>query len=488
MTVSFPTLGCKLNQAETEALAEAYSRAGFRVARPAEEADIVIVNSCTVTARSDAKSRRALRRLAAVSPAALVVLTGCYAEVERDRLAAAFEAQSIAVVPQSVKARLKGFARAAAGRPDFADMTRGDKFDFLRSYLRRTGGDHAGPFDLLAEESFFRSRAFLKIQDGCDGGCAYCRVPLARGRAVSLDFAAVSEKLRRLAGRGAREIVFTGVNISAYRSGETDLAGLIEYAAGHSARIRFRLSSLEPDALTPRLIDALAAPAVCPHFHLSAQSGSAAVLERMRRRYGPDRLREGAAALRRARPDAFLAADVIVGFPGETGGEFEETYRLLAGASFNALHVFPFSPRPGTAAFSMPGRVDQAAVRERVAALLALGAALTDRYLSAWRGKSVDVILERKAGPGAWLGSSGQSVKCRVEGIPPEAGEKGGLVLARVSDPGKVCRAEFIENLRDEPVFNDATDRCPRNSQYGKKQCHSEAVSRSEASSEAEES
>jgi threonylcarbamoyladenosine tRNA methylthiotransferase MtaB len=457
MTVAFHTLGCKLNQAETEALAEAFTQAGFVIARPLDNADIVVVNSCTVTGRSDSKSRHSLRQAASRFPEALVILTGCYAEVERATLQAAFEKQLMAVVPQSLKARLKGFAVAAAATAGFASFSRKEKFDLFQSYLDRPGSAQADPFDLLAGAYFFHTRAFLKIQDGCDCRCAYCRVPLARGRSISLDFDLVLEQLRRIIERDVREVVLTGVNISAYSSGGRVLADLMEAAVRCTRHVRFRLSSLEPEALTPRLFSVLAHPAVCPHFHIPLQSGSADVLARMRRRYGPDALRSGLASLRRTRPDAFIAADVIVGFPGETDTEFGETMSLLSELSVNGLHVFPFSPRPGTTAWSLPAKVPAAVVRERMRLLLDLGNDLSNRYLSEWNGKSVEVILEKTAA-GGWVGSSGHSIKCLVEGMPRGEAQSGRLVTAIVSAPGRPCRVEWRGFQDEKPVYLPASN------------------------------
>jgi len=453
MTVSFATLGCKLNQSETEALAGTFQAAGFRIGRTADAADVVIINSCTVTGRSDAKSRQALRRASALSPEALVILTGCYAEVERESLAVDFGNEGITVVGQSSKPLLMDLARAVAREPDFARWTRARKNEFIRSFLGAGPPFRSDPFALAAAEPFFRTRSFLKIQDGCDARCAYCRVPLARGSSVSLAAAAVMDRMARAVERGAAEIVLTGVNICAYRSGGMDLAGIVDLSDRSTRGVRFRLSSLEPDRLTPGLLAAAAGPAVCPHFHLSAQSGSAAVLARMRRRYGPEELRTGAKELRRLRPDAFIAADVIVGFPGETDAEFEETRLLLEELPLDALHVFPFSPRPGTTAFSLSGRVPAAAVKERVRRLCALGTGLTDRFLSRLSGATIEVILEKKAETGAWTGSSQHSVKCRVEGIAPAAAHAGRLVRARIVEPGRPCRAEFVEAIEVRPEF-----------------------------------
>jgi threonylcarbamoyladenosine tRNA methylthiotransferase MtaB len=454
MTVFSYTLGCKLNQTETEALTGACLGAGMTLARQDERADLVIVNSCTVTARSDAKARHMLRFLSTRHPRALVILTGCYAEVEYEWLREGLALETGAVVvPQSRKEILLEFAAVAVAEGSFPIFSRSEKRAFFENFEQTMSERPTDTFALVSERFHFHTRAFLKIQDGCDGVCAYCRVPLARGRARSLEFPRVMEKLERIVGAGFAEIVLTGVNISAYRSGEHDLAFLLEQAVRRTRHVRFRLSSLEPEALTSRLLDITAEEAICPHIHIPIQSGSNAVLARMQRRYTALVLTEGAARLKKRKPDIFLAGDVIVGFPGETDADCLETERLAEESGFAFLHVFPFSSRPGTTAAAFSDRVPAGVLKSRVRRLLDLGSRLTERYLENWSGKIVDVLLEKKTGPAAWTGSSAHSVKCRVEHVPEPLQRPGVRVWAEIVATGKVCGAEFRGAGDGPPVF-----------------------------------
>ncbi len=455
MTVFFHTLGCKLNQAETEALTAACLEAGLTLAGADQPADLVIINTCTVTGRSDAKARHAIRSLAAKHPPALVIVTGCYAEVEYDRLREHLAPENGAVVvPQSNKAVLLGLPAAIAGETRFSRFTREQKHHFFEEFRRQSTIKPAyDAFSLVARNFYFHSRAFLKIQDGCDGMCAYCRVPLARGQAVSLDFPRVADALARIVGEGFSEVVLTGVNISAYQSGTYDLAGLLAYAIRHTRHVRFRLSSLEPEALTPRFMDVLAEDAVCPHVHIPVQSGSDRVLGWMRRRYTVRRLTEGVMALRERKPGVFLSGDVIVGFPGETDRDFKASAALIEDLDLAHIHVFPFSPRPGTAAFSLAPRVPDRVIKERVRTLLQLSNMLNERYLAGWRGRTADVLLEKQVEPLVWTGSSAHSFKCRVQGIPAGSQRSGARVWAEIRAPGRTCRAVFQKEGGGSPRF-----------------------------------
>ncbi|MCX7040331.1 MAG: tRNA (N(6)-L-threonylcarbamoyladenosine(37)-C(2))-methylthiotransferase MtaB [Spirochaetes bacterium] len=342
MRVGFHTFGCKLNQYETEALASPLRSQGFTVVSARQEAEVYIVNTCTVTSRADHKARAFIRGLARAHPQSLLVVTGCSAQLEAESLGSL--AGNVVVVGQSEKAVLLDL-------PRFLEQTRGAR--------GRPSGGVTDPFALHASEPTFHTRAFLKIQDGCDSRCAYCRVPLARGPSVSL---ALDEAVRRaceLEQRGCREIVLTGVNISAWHSAGQGLDGLLLSLPAATRQPRLRLSSLEPEALSQDLAAVLAEPRICPHFHLSVQSGSDAVLSRMKRRYRAEKVREGAALLRAAKGAPFLAADILVGFPGETEEDHAATRRLIEDVRFSALHVFPFSPRPGTAAAQFKPRVPE---------------------------------------------------------------------------------------------------------------------------------
>ena len=436
MRAAFHTFGCKLNQFETEALASAFRSRGFSLVAGSAAAEVYLVNTCTVTGRSEQKARAFIRRLARERPEALLIVTGCYAELASGALAEL--GKNVVVVSQADKSRLVDLpAGLLADGPEAV------------SALRR-GTDRPDPFRFQVDRFSFHSRAFLKIQDGCDHRCAYCRVPLARGVSVSLASGTVLERARRLEAAGYRELVLTGVNISSYRSAGGVLSDLLAVLLAGTERARLRLSSLEPEAVEPGLAEVLSHPRICAHFHLPVQSGSDRVLQAMRRRYQADQVLRAAELLRGAQEAPFLAADLITGFPGESAEDFQATCELAERAGFAKLHVFPFSPRPGTAAAAMPGRVPERTRDERARALTALSEKLAERYRREWLGREVEAVLEKRGAGGAWLGLSGNYLRLAVQGVPP-GGESpaapGKLVRVRIEGCGNPCQAVFLTSL-----------------------------------------
>ena len=435
MRVGFHTFGCKLNQYETEALASPLRSQGFAVVSARQDAEVYIVNTCTVTSRADHKARAFIRGLARAHPDSQIVVTGCSAQLEAESLASL--AKNVVVVAQSEKAVLLDL-------PRFLEEAREGR--------GRPAGGLTDPFALHASESSFHTRAFLKIQDGCDSRCAYCRVPLARGPSVSLASDEVVRRAGELEQRGCREIVLTGVNISAWRSGGQGLEGLLLSLLAATRQPRLRLSSLEPDAISEGLATVLRDPRICPHFHLPVQSGSDSVLSRMKRRYRAEKVREGVALLRAAKASPFLAADILVGFPGETEEDHAATRQLIEDLKFSALHVFPFSPRPGTAAASFKPRVPERVRDMRARELRDRSRQLSDRYARSWVGADVEVLLEKREGLAA-EGTSENYLKVVVRGLP--AGEvRGRIARARISDAGQKCTGEFACFLDMSLVFD----------------------------------
>jgi threonylcarbamoyladenosine tRNA methylthiotransferase MtaB len=444
MRASFHTFGCKLNQFETEALASAFRSRGFSLVDPVEEAEVYLINTCTVTGKSEQKARRFIRGLARRRPAALLVVTGCYAQLD----AAALEGlgPNVTVVSQADKSLLLDLpGRLAEEGPQLAQAIARD--------LAAGSGAATDPFGFQVERYSFHSRAFLKIQDGCDHRCAYCRVPLARGGSVSLEPQLAIRRVRLLEEAGYREVVLTGVNVSAWRHGPEGLERLLQRLLESTSGVRLRLSSLEPETIKPALVEALRHPRVCPHFHLPVQSGSDRLLMRMRRRYRAEQVRRAVGLLRAARAEPFLAADLIAGFPGETEEDFRATFELAESLGFAKLHVFPFSPRPGTAAVTMGDRVPERVRDERVRALTALSDRLGRGYRAGMIGREVEVILEERRGGGsasasAWRGFSGNYLPCAVRGVPegqgPSGSSPGRLVRARIEDGGDPCDAVFL--------------------------------------------
>jgi threonylcarbamoyladenosine tRNA methylthiotransferase MtaB len=421
------TLGCKLNQLESESIAEAFKIAGFRVVPWGEDADVLVINTCTVTSRAEQKARRLIRKALRDKPSACLIVTGCYAQMDAKALVAlegeaktsvlpggegggsspAFP-KRLFVVPGADKNGLLDLPRYIGCARDFSGAPGSSHPDLpalLAEWQERRGeAEGAGVFRFNPADFSFHSRAFLKIQDGCDHRCSYCRVSLARGKSLSLDGETVLTRLRALEKRGLGEAVLTGVNLNQYRmpeapcsAGQADLWGLLELLIRGTERIALRLSSIEPEGLAEgpdSSLAILAHPRIRPHFHLSVQSGSRGILERMRRRYTPEDIEQWVGRLRRLKEDPFLACDIITGFPGETAGEFEKTYELCRRVGFAWIHPFPYSRRPGTEAFSFSNPVSEGEAVSRVEALLSLARQGRAEYARRWLGKTVEAIAE----------------------------------------------------------------------------------------------
>ncbi len=431
--IGFHTFGCKLNQFETEAIASALRSVGCDVVDAGKDAEVYILNTCTITTRADHKARALLRSLSRRHPESLLVVTGCSAELEGESLRGL--ASNVVVIPQSRKAALLELDRVLASDRGAAARARA-----LELAAHRTTSDS---FVLNVERKSFRTRVSLKIQDGCNGLCAYCRVPLARGGAVSLAQEEVLRRAVNMEQRGNREIVLTGVNVSAYESAGAGLARLLSLLLEAAPRVRFRLSSLEPEVLTEDLAAVLSHPRICPHFHLPVQSGADRVLLRMKRRYRADTVKRAVGLLRAARGDPFIAADMMVGFPGETVEEYSATIDMVRELSFAAVHVFPFSPRPGTAASRMRPAVAERVRSARAAELGRIAARQTELYARGWVGRETEVLFERLGRTGM-RGLSANYLRVEVEGIP--AGEQAVGRLGRVllTTAETVCAGRFL--------------------------------------------
>jgi threonylcarbamoyladenosine tRNA methylthiotransferase MtaB len=417
LRVAFHTLGCKLNQLETESFADAFARVGAEVlpfdADEAVRADLVVVNTCTVTSKAEQKARRIVRLALASDPQAIVLITGCYAEVEAESLASLGE--RALVLKGALKAELLGLP-ALLAEPDSPPL-----FEALRSWLSGVQTTATEPkaaaidgrFAYNPEAFSFHSRPSLKIEDGCDNECAYCRVHIARGSAVSLPAPEVLSRARALEAAGKAEIVLAGVNLAHYRDGDTDFPGLLKLLVAGTERIAFRISSYEPDLIDSSFIEAFALGRVRPHVHLALQSGSDGVLAAMNRHYRRDAVLSSVEALKRARRDPFLAADIIAGFPGESAADAEATLDLARACGFAWIHAFRFSPRPGTKAASMPSRVPECVAQKRVEALLELGRLGRETYIARWLGEEVAAVLE-----GDLCATSENYLKLKIQGLP----------------------------------------------------------------------
>jgi threonylcarbamoyladenosine tRNA methylthiotransferase MtaB len=405
LRVAFATLGCKVNQYDT-ATAETALRADCDVVPFAEGADVYVVNSCTVTDRADAESRQLARRARRLNPGGRVILTGCFAQTSPQRAALPEVDYVIGV------GRLPDLLRAVRDQiaPEAGRVLVGD--------LRKQA-----PAPALGAEVFGgQTRAFLKVQEGCDLFCTFCIVPMARGRSRSVEPRRVLEELRRLAARGFQEVVLTGIHLGGYGkdlSPALTFADLVEMIAEAAPLPRIRLSSIDPPEVTPRLVEILArSPVLCPHLHMPVQAGADAVLRGMRRLYDAGLVREVAAEIARALPDAGLGTDVIAGFPGESDADFAHGVALLEALPFTYFHVFPYSRRRGTTAAKRGDALPAAVIRQRAAVLRRLGAAKQEAFAERFVGRALDVLVEssRDRASGRLTGYSRTYARVLLEG------------------------------------------------------------------------
>lgn len=375
---SIHTLGCKVNQYESERIAAALAAFGWEMVPFSSLADVYIINSCTVTAVAGHKSRQLIRRAVRNNPAARVVVTGCYADSDR-AVIEAIEGVSL-VLGNEDKDRLPLLVVEELGI-DIETIS------------------HASTSE-PASNTTLHTRALVKIQDGCDQFCSYCIVPHVRGELWSRPEAEIIDEVARLTREGTAEIVLTGIHLGLYGVGrDTGLAELLLKLVEIEGLGRIRLSSIELREVTPELVELItASPKLCKHLHIPLQHGSNAVLAAMNRRYSAEEFAERTQYLASAVDDIALTTDVIVGFPGETDADFERTMDLVASTGFSRLHVFKYSPRKGTPAAGLGGRIPKDVKEQRSAELIVLGEDLAARFASRYIGKELIVSIERRQG------------------------------------------------------------------------------------------
>ena len=398
MRVAFYTLGCKVNHYETQAMEELFKTAGHTVVSFDEEADAYIVNTCTVTAVSDKKSRQILSQAHRRNPDALIAAVGCYAEVAKETVSA-LPGVSLVLGTEGRKDIVRLTEQAASGCASPA---------YPAPFERRA-------FEELSAQKDSRTRATLKVQDGCVSFCSYCIIPFARGALRSRSLESTKHELLTLAENGYREVVLTGIQLSAYGvdlPDKPELSDLIALADGVPGLERLRLGSLEPRVITDRFLSAAQnSRTLCRQFHLSLQSGSDTVLSRMNRRYTTAEYRDAVERIRAVMPDAAITTDIIAGFVGETEEEHGETMRFVEEVGFARIHVFPYSRRKGTKADAMEGHLPRALKEARTRELIALGERLEAAFIDRQLGKTVDVIMEDDG-----TGYTGNYIRVRCEG------------------------------------------------------------------------
>ncbi len=396
-TVGVKTLGCKVSRYESSAIAEELKNRGFSVKEDLAGCRLAIINTCTVTAEADRKCLQTVRR--AAREGAAVIVTGCLSQLSPEKIRA---------IPGVV------YVCGTAGKMSCVDAAEA----VFRGELPALPLSSPDRYEPMTIRSFSRTRAYIKIEDGCDSRCSYCIIPRARGPVRSRPAKDVLEEVSRIAAGGCREIVLTGIEVDAWgRDFGRRLIDLLEEIDRLEGNFRIRMGSLDPSVLTSDFVFRLARlKKIAPHFHLSLQSGSTAVLNRMKRKYNAEMALRGIALLREAIPGVRFTADLIVGFPGESEEDFEETCRFVKRIGFLFLHIFPYSPRPGTPAAGYPDQVPQEEKRRRAARLAAVRDESRARELKeiAAAKPVCPVLIEQKKG-GLWLGHSAEFAEFAVK-------------------------------------------------------------------------
>ncbi len=387
--IAVHTLGCKLNQAESESLARELAASGYSITA-GNKADAFVINTCSVTHTADRKARHLVRLLRTLNPQARIVVTGCYAARDGEALLScgadiAVDNRDRRLIPDLLEAGCQGKAKA---------------------------GSEADPLNAAD-----RVRSFIKIQDGCRNFCSYCIVPLVRDCVYCVSADAVLTEIRARVRHGYREAVLTGTEIGSYVCGGLGLMGLIALILKETAIERLRLSSLQPQHISQELIDLWQNNRMCRHFHVALQSGSDTVLRRMNRGYDASLFKRAVEEIRNSLPDASITTDVMVGFPGESDEEFAGSYEFCSLMEFAAMHVFPYSARPGTAAAKLAGKISEKVKKQRSTAMLELAARSADDFARGFTGKTADVLWENEVrkGSGVYLGLTGNYIRTYVD-------------------------------------------------------------------------
>lgn len=384
-TVAFCTLGCKVNQYETNAMMQNFIEAEYTIVEFEEAADIYVINTCTVTNMADKKSRQMLRRVKEINPDSILVAVGCYAQVAREKLEEIPEIDLILGVNEKneiVKYVEETIFKMNKSKIKVSDVAKQEEFvEFgTVTYTEKT-------------------RAVIKVQDGCNQFCSYCIIPYARGRIRSRRPEWVIKEISKIAEKGIKEVVLTGIHLTSYGKDFQDeefyLIDLLEEIQKIEGIERIRLGSLEPTLITKEFVTRLSKLSkICDQFHLSLQSGCNETLKRMNRKYTIEEFEKGVLLLREVYPEVHLTTDIIVGFPGETEEEFQKTYEFLQRIKFYKMHIFKYSPRSGTIAAKMPYQIDGNAKEERSNELMGLSNKNEEEYQKQYIGKKVEVLLE----------------------------------------------------------------------------------------------
>lgn len=442
MRAAFHTLGCKTNHYETDALRQQFGKAGFDAVSFNEQADVYVLNTCTVTGEADRKTRQLLRRVRKQNPQAVLVALGCAVELGLDEAAINIMLGSRRK-GETLERVLQLLNRDSLNDLQLQDGADREKINLKSADLFDESYEELGT---VVEQS--ETRAYIKIEDGCNNACAYCAIPLARGRVCSREHKLIIDEARALAEAGYKEIVLTGIHLCSFgsdwkRPGEhlLELAYELSLIDG---LYRIRLGSLEPRSITPDWINmASKISKLCPHFHLSLQSGSDSVLQRMNRQYLTDEFRQVAQALNEAFDTPALTTDIITGFPGETENEHRESLDFCREIGFSRMHIFRFSPRKGTKAATMPGQVNKAAMAQRSQEMSQLARSMMTSYHQHQIGRAQQIIVEKQLSNLTYSGYTDRYVPVQLES-------------ETVLQSGAVVRAEAYRCERDILLCHNA--------------------------------
>ncbi len=418
-TIAFHTLGCKVNQYDTQAMEELLNAAGYQSVPFPSDADVYLLNTCTVTGSGDKKSLQLARRIRREHPESKLILCGCMAQLQGAQL---MDTGADLIIGTQHRGEIVSLLNQviSEGRPLCAVEPLPEKMIFEPLTISRQS-EH--------------TRAVLKIQEGCRNRCSYCIIPTVRGPIRSRCPEDIRAEAERLAEAGFREIVLTGIHLSSWGQDFGDpltLIDAIRLLQDQDGILRIRLGSLEPTIATPEFASALRGMSkICPQFHLALQSGSDSVLRRMRRRYNTEMYLEAAANLRAVFPHAALTTDILTGFPGETVEEFEETVEIIRKVGFSRIHVFPYSPRPGTPASEMPGQLTDTVKQDRCRRLIRLGQTIARQWLETWVGRESELLPEEMV-DGCWEGYTPEYIRIRLR--PEDACISGHPCRIRITD------------------------------------------------------
>lgn len=427
--VAFYTLGCKVNQYETEAMLELFEKDGYEQVNSEEYADVYVINTCTVTHMSDRKSRQYIRRVKKKNPDAIIAVVGCYSQVSPEEILD-IEEVNLVMGTNDRRKIVEEIKKIDASKKvsTVDDIMKVKAFEEIE--ISQTNG---------------KTRAFMKIQDGCDRFCTYCIIPYARGRVRSRDIDSIVDEVKKLANNGYKEVVLTGIHVASYgkdlKDKDIKLLDVIKQINEIDKIERIRLSSVEPILFTDEFVnEVLKMDKVCPHYHLSLQSGCDETLKRMNRRYTTSEYKTIVDRLRSKMPNVAITTDVIVGFPGETNDEFKETYEFLKEIELSQMHVFKYSPRKGTPAASMENQVDPQMKHFRSEQLLNLSKVNFNKFANKFIGSELDVLFEQNIEGNKFEGLTSNYIRVVVES---DKNIQGQILKVKIND----VKEEYVEGI-----------------------------------------